>query len=298
MPRPPCSGPPPCVGPSPPASTSTARSRPPPARRRPRALARGARAAGSSTASCRTNSGCPGSSSCRRSRDRASSAGSSRCAASSATGSSRANRSRPAPLLELPQGGGRRHHHGHALPLAVRARQPLRRGQGGLLPRRDAHPAAMGRVRQALRRARPTMPPTPRSRLEGGIIAHFNSSWCVRVRRDDLFTMQVDGTHGSAVAGLRDCWIQPYGATPRPVWNPDVPSPIDYYASWQKLPEQRPVRQRLPRPVGTVPPARRPGRALPLEVCCEGAKGLQLAEAGLESSRRRSWVDLPELEAE
>jgi predicted dehydrogenase len=51
--------------------------------------------------------------------------------------------------------------------------------------------------------------------LEGGVIAHFNSSWTVRVRRDDLLTVQVDGTKGSAVAGLRDCWVQPYAATPR-----------------------------------------------------------------------------------
>ena len=74
--------------------------------------------------------------------------------------------------------------------------------------------------------------------LEGGIVAHFNSSWCVRVRRDDLLTLQVDGTKGSAVAGLRHCWIQPYGATPRPVWNPDVDSPLNYLDGWQKVPEQ------------------------------------------------------------
>ena len=30
--------------------------------------------------------------------------------------------------------------------------------------------------------------------LENGVIAHFNSSWCTRVRRDDLLTMHVDGT--------------------------------------------------------------------------------------------------------
>src|SRR5205823_269917 len=58
--------------------------------------------------------------------------------------------------------------------------------------------------------------------LEGGIIAQFNSSWTVRVRRDDLLTIQVDGTKGSAIAGLRDCWIQPYETTPRPIWNPDI----------------------------------------------------------------------------
>ncbi len=74
--------------------------------------------------------------------------------------------------------------------------------------------------------------------LEGGIVAHFNSSWCVRVRRDDLLTLQVDGSRGSAIAGLRHCWIQPYGATPRPVWNPDVESPLNYFDGWQKVPEQ------------------------------------------------------------
>ena len=62
--------------------------------------------------------------------------------------------------------------------------------------------------------------------LEDGIIAHFNSSWTVRVRRDDLLTLQVDGTKGSAVAGLRECYIQHYGNTPRPVWNPDIAQPL------------------------------------------------------------------------
>ena len=74
--------------------------------------------------------------------------------------------------------------------------------------------------------------------LEGGVVAHFNSSWTVRVRRDDLLTLQVDGTKGSAVAGLRDCYIQHYGNTPKPVWNPDVPSPINYFEDWAKVPVQ------------------------------------------------------------
>ncbi len=131
--------------------------------------------------------------------------------------------------------------------------------------------------------------------LEGGIIAHFNSSWDVRVRRDDLLTLQVDGTLGSAVAGLRDCWIQPYGATPRPVWNPDIPNPIDFYSSWQKVPEQRQYENAFKaqwelflRHVVLDEPFRWTLR--------EGAKGVQLAEKGLESSRRRCWVDVPELE--
>src|SRR6185436_9017492 len=75
-------------------------------------------------------------------------------------------------------------------------------------------------------------------KLAGGAIAHFNSSWTVRVRRDDLLTLQVDGTKGSAVAGLRDCYIQHYGSTPRPVWNPDIDSPLNYFDGWQKVPEQ------------------------------------------------------------
>src|SRR5437763_937706 len=74
--------------------------------------------------------------------------------------------------------------------------------------------------------------------IEGGIVAHFNSSWCVRGRRDDLLTVQVDGTKGTADAGLRNCWIQHYGATPRPVWNPDIESPLNYSDGWQKVPEQ------------------------------------------------------------
>jgi predicted dehydrogenase len=130
--------------------------------------------------------------------------------------------------------------------------------------------------------------------LQGGIIAQFNSSWDVRVRRDDLLTLQVDGTLGSAVAGLRDCWIQPYGATPRPVWNPDVPNEIDFFAGWQKLPEQRAFDNAFKaqwelflRHVAVDDPFRWSLR--------EGAKGVQLAEKGLESSQKRCWVEVPDL---
>ncbi len=127
-----------------------------------------------------------------------------------------------------------------------------------------------------------------------GSSAHINSSWAVRVRRDDLLTLQVDGTRGSAVAGLRDCWIQPYNATPRPVWNPDLPNPIDFLATWQKLPEQKSYDNAFKaqwelflRHVALDEPF--PWNLL------EGAKGVQLAEAALESSRLRRWVDIPEL---
>jgi len=130
--------------------------------------------------------------------------------------------------------------------------------------------------------------------LEGGVIAQFNSSWTTRVRRDDLLTLHVDGTHGSAVAGLRDCWTQHYGNTPRPVWNPDVAEKMDFLAGWAKVPEQENIDNAFKaewelflRHVVT-------GSAFPWSFR-EGAKGVQLAELGLESWRKRAWVDVPGL---
>lgn len=130
--------------------------------------------------------------------------------------------------------------------------------------------------------------------LENGVIAHFNSSWNVRVRRDDLLTMQVDGTKGSAVVGLRDVYIQHYGNTPKPVWNPDIPQPIDFFGSWAKVPEQEVYDNAFKiqwelflRHVVLDEPFR--------WTLLEGAKGVQLAEYGLKSSDERRWLDLPDL---
>lgn len=130
--------------------------------------------------------------------------------------------------------------------------------------------------------------------LEGDIIAHFNSSWTVRVRRDDLLTLQVDGTKGSAVAGLRHCWIQHYGNTPKPVWNPDIEQPINFYDDWSKVPEQEPHDNAfkaqwelfLKHVVRDDP--------FPWDLL-EGAKGVQLAEKGIESWEKRAWVNVEEL---
>ncbi|KAA2243867.1 Gfo/Idh/MocA family oxidoreductase [Chitinophaga agrisoli] len=131
--------------------------------------------------------------------------------------------------------------------------------------------------------------------LEGGVIAHFNSSWTVRVRRDDLLSIQVDGTKGSAVAGLRDCFTQHYGNTPRPVWNPDVEQPIRFFDGWSKMPEQETYDNAfkvqwelfLRHVVKNEP--------FPWDLKA-GARGVQLAEKGLESWAKRCWVDVPELE--
>jgi predicted dehydrogenase len=130
--------------------------------------------------------------------------------------------------------------------------------------------------------------------LEGGILAHFNSSWCVRVRRDDLLTLQVDGTKGTAVAGLRHCWIQPYGATPRPVWNPDIDSPLNYFDGWQKVPEQDAFDNAFKREWEFF--LRHVVKDEPFRWgLLEGAKGVQLAEAGLDSWKKRAWVNVPDL---
>jgi len=132
--------------------------------------------------------------------------------------------------------------------------------------------------------------------LENGVVAHFNSSWNVRVRRDDLLTMQVDGTKGSAVVGLRDVWIQHAGNTPRPVWNPDIKQPIDFFDGWAKVPEQETYDNAFKiqwelflRHVVLDEPFR--------WTLLEGAKGVQLAEVGLKSSDQRCWLDLPDLKA-
>jgi predicted dehydrogenase len=132
--------------------------------------------------------------------------------------------------------------------------------------------------------------------LEGGVIAHFNSSWTVRVRRDDLLTLHVDGSKGSAVAGLRHCWIQPYGATPRPVWNPDVESPLNYFEQWQKTPEQTSYDNAFKQQWELFLLHVVKGAPFAWNLL-EGAKGVQLAETGLKSWSERRWLDLPPLGA-
>lgn len=123
-------------------------------------------------------------------------------------------------------------------------------------------------------------------------MCQFNSSWCTRVRRDDLLTVQVDGTHGSAVAGLRECWTQGLGETPKPVWNPDIEQPIKFFENWQQVPNATTYDNAFKvqwelflRHVALDEPFRWTLR--------EGAKGVQLAELGLESWHGKKWVDVP-----
>ena len=126
------------------------------------------------------------------------------------------------------------------------------------------------------------------------IICHFNSSWQTRVRRDDLLTIQVDGMRGSAVAGLRNCVVQSDAMTPKPVWNPDIDSPIDFYDGWVPAPTDQVYHNAFKtqwelflRHVVLDEP-------FPWDLKA-GAKGVQLGELAHESWKKRAWVHLPEL---
>ena len=132
--------------------------------------------------------------------------------------------------------------------------------------------------------------------LETGVVAHFNSSWTTRVRRDDLLTLHVDGTHGSAVAGLRGVKVQPRVATPKPVWNPDLPQPIDFMAGWQDVPDYTVFDNAFKAEWELFIRHVCEGTPFPWNLR-EGAKGVQLVEAGLRSWQERRWVDVGPLPA-
>jgi predicted dehydrogenase len=106
--------------------------------------------------------------------------------------------------------------------------------------------------------------------------------------------MQVDGTRGSAVAGLRKCWIQPYEATPRPVWNPDIDSPLNYFDNWIPVPGEPEYENAFK--VQWELFLRHIVKDEPFPwTLREGAKGVQLAEKGIESWEKRAWVTIPDL---
>ena len=130
--------------------------------------------------------------------------------------------------------------------------------------------------------------------LDGGIIAQFNSSWTTRVRRDDLLTLHVDGTKGSSVVGLRECWTQEYGNTPKPVWNPDIPNPIDFKEGWTKVQEKKGFENAFKIQWELFLKHVLLDTPFPWNLM-EGAKGVQLAELGLESWKKKTWINIPEL---
>jgi predicted dehydrogenase len=131
--------------------------------------------------------------------------------------------------------------------------------------------------------------------LEGDIIAQINSSWCTRVRRDDLVTFHIDGTHGSAVAGLHKCYSQHRVNTPKPVWNPDEPQTLDFFEGWDEVPDNADLdngfKIQWEQFLRHVAEDGEWNYSL-----LEGAKGVQLAEAGYQSARERRWIDITDIE--
>jgi predicted dehydrogenase len=130
--------------------------------------------------------------------------------------------------------------------------------------------------------------------LDGGVVAQINSSWTVRVYRDELVEFQVDGTEGSAVAGLRECRVQHRATTPKPVWNPDLPAAEEFRSQWQLVPDNEEFDNGFKaqwelflRHVAT-------GDPYTFDLWA-GARGVQLAELGLRSAREGRRIEIPEL---
>ena len=127
-----------------------------------------------------------------------------------------------------------------------------------------------------------------------GVICHFNSSWTVRVRRDDLLTLQVDGTEGSAVAGLQRCFVQHAADMPKFVWNPDIENSHDFSGDWQEVMSDQRNENAFKAQWELFLRHVVSGEPFPWTFL-EGAKGIQFAELALKSWEERRWVDVPEL---
>ncbi|SNT30630.1 Predicted dehydrogenase [Asanoa hainanensis] len=131
--------------------------------------------------------------------------------------------------------------------------------------------------------------------LEGGVVAQINSSWAVRVYRDELVEFQVDGTEGSAVAGLRNCRIQHRSTTPKPVWNPDLPATEQFREQWQVVPDNEEFRNGFQEQWELF--LRHVVEDAPYTWdLWAGARGVQLAELGAQSAREGRRLEVPELQ--
>jgi predicted dehydrogenase len=131
--------------------------------------------------------------------------------------------------------------------------------------------------------------------LDGGIVAQINSSWAVRVNRDELVEFQVDGVEGSAVAGLRGCRVQHRATTPKPVWNPDLPVGERFRDQWQEVPDNEEFDNGFKAQWEMF--LRHVAEDAPYTWdLWAGARGVQLAELGLQSAREGRRVEVPELD--
>jgi len=132
--------------------------------------------------------------------------------------------------------------------------------------------------------------------LQGGIFVQINSSWVTRVYRDELFVLHVDGTEGSAVAGLRECKAQHRVNTPRPVWNPDLPNPIQFRDQWAAVPDNAEFDNAFKVQWEMFLRHVAENAQFPHDFL-DGVRGVQLAELAAQSWRERRWVDVPAIES-
>lgn len=127
------------------------------------------------------------------------------------------------------------------------------------------------------------------------VIAQINSSWAVRVHRDELVEFQVDGTHGSAVAGLFSCVAQARSNTPKPVWNPDLATTEKFRDQWLEVPDNAEFDNAFKSQWEEFLRDAAAGRPHRLDLL-SAARGVQLAELGLQSSAEGRRLAVPELQ--
>ena len=144
---------------------------------------------------------------------------------------------KPAAKLELPAKRCRRSHHGYVSALALRRSKAFSARSVGLW--HATATAIPQRADESGTRYDVDVDDTSLTlaELENGAVGTIACSWATRVRRDDLLTFQIDGTSGSAVAGLHRCWAQSAGDTPevRHI-NPMVDIGFDYRRDWKEVP--------------------------------------------------------------
>lgn len=132
--------------------------------------------------------------------------------------------------------------------------------------------------------------------LDGGALMQVSSSWATRVRRDDMLTLQIDGTHGSVVCGLHRCHVQSLATTPKPLWNIEAERKERFDEQWQEVPDVEPYRNSYR--AGWELFLRHVAEGTPFpSPLLEGAKGIQLVNACHRSHAERRWIDLPSLDA-
>ena len=131
--------------------------------------------------------------------------------------------------------------------------------------------------------------------LASGAVGTIICSWATRVRRDDLVTLQIDGTGGSALAGLHRCWMQSAAGTPTiRRFNPDIDIAEDYRAQWTEVAGAAAYTN--PYRVGWENFLRHVVADAPL-VCnfAAGLRDVQLAEACYRSVAQQTWVTLDDI---